>query len=209
MKVRKKYHHGDLRSALLAAAWAVVSREGVERLSLRSVAEAVGVSHAGPAHHFADKEALIEALRTEAFRRFGDALEPASRGQEPLRETGRAYLAFARAHPRQLRLMFLGGPREQSTETKKQSERAWKSLEQAVATHLGSQRASDPVDLASTVISAWAAVHGLATLMTQRAFPSGSPPDDVLEARLLDIVGAGALRVPPSPTVFIPASGAV
>ena len=70
-KPTAKYHHGDLRTALVATAWDMVARRGVDALSLRAVADALGVSHAAPAHHFPDKESLIDALRAEAWRRVG------------------------------------------------------------------------------------------------------------------------------------------
>src|SRR4051812_24300359 len=109
MATRKKpegrYHHGDLKAALLVAAGKVVEKHGVDALSLRSVAEALGVSHAAPAYHFPTKEALLEALRAEAWRSFADVLE----ASDTLDAAGRAYVQFATARPRQLQLMFRGG----------------------------------------------------------------------------------------------------
>src|SRR4051812_20284622 len=97
-KPAAKYHHGDLREALLRTAWNLVSRRGVEALSLRSVADEVGVSHAAPAHHFRGKQALVDALRAEAWLRFASALEAAE--ESGLRALGRTYVAFAMEHPR-------------------------------------------------------------------------------------------------------------
>ena len=78
-KPAAKYHHGDLRSGLVTTAWDMVAKKGVDALSLRAVADALGVSHAAPAHHFRDKHALLDALRAEAWRRFADALEEIGR----------------------------------------------------------------------------------------------------------------------------------
>ena len=58
----RKYHHGDLRAALLAAAEAELAERGVEAFSLRQVAKRAGVSHAAPAHHFGDAQGLLTAL---------------------------------------------------------------------------------------------------------------------------------------------------
>jgi AcrR family transcriptional regulator len=188
-KPAAKYHHGDLRSALLATAWNIVAKRGVDALSLRSVADAVGVSHAAPAHHFPDKHALIEALRAEAWSRFADALEAAE--SSGLRELGRAYVAFATAHPRQMQLMFRAGP--PGYETGAQGGRAWNALSRAVAKELGPKRAADPKELSAMSMAAWAGVHGLASLLTEIALPEplSGRSAEALRERVFDVVIAG------------------
>src|SRR5881409_3479699 len=64
----RPYHHGNLRAALLERAERVVSERGVHALSLRELAREVGVSHAAPRRHFADRQALLDALALEGFR---------------------------------------------------------------------------------------------------------------------------------------------
>src|SRR5512145_3325109 len=102
-----RYHHGELRQALLDAAAAVVEREGVEALSLRELARRLGVSHAAPAHHFADRAALLVELARDGYARFGEALAKAAAAEpdplERLREVGRAYVRFAIEHPGRFR----------------------------------------------------------------------------------------------------------
>lgn len=190
MAVRKKpaakYHHGDLRSALVATAWTVVARHGVEALSLRAVADELGVSHAAPAHHFKGKAALLDALRAEAWRRFADALE----AREDLRAVGRAYVAFAQAHPRQMRLMFGSGPHP-TEEIATHGGRAWVALTAAVAKHVGARRAADEKELSALSMAAWSAVHGFSALMTEVALPEGLEPGEALCERVLDVVLAG------------------
>ena len=57
---------------------------------MRAVAEALGVSHAAPAHHFDDKESLLQDLRRQAWSNFADALVSAGDAQDALRHMGRA-----------------------------------------------------------------------------------------------------------------------
>ena len=64
------YHHGDLRKALLVAAEAELVEKGLEGFTLRCCAKRAGVSHAAPAHHFKDANALLTALATEGYERF-------------------------------------------------------------------------------------------------------------------------------------------
>ena len=66
---RATYRHGNLRSDALEAATRLVAAHGHERLSLREVAEEVGVAHRSLYNHFADREALLDAVATEAYLR--------------------------------------------------------------------------------------------------------------------------------------------
>ena len=59
---KDRYHHGDLKMALLRAAEAELAENGIESFSLRAVAKRAGVSHGAPAHHFKDAKGLLTAL---------------------------------------------------------------------------------------------------------------------------------------------------
>ena len=59
MKDDSSYHHGDLRAALIKAATAEIEHGGYENLSLRELADSVGVSRGAPYRHFADRRALL------------------------------------------------------------------------------------------------------------------------------------------------------
>ncbi len=64
---KRSYHHGDLRRALIEAAWPLVAEKGLAALTLREVARAAGVSHAAPYHHFPSRTALLDALAEDGF----------------------------------------------------------------------------------------------------------------------------------------------
>ena len=68
------YHHGDLRDALVQAALAEAELGGPESISLKALAKQLGVSQPAPYRHFADREALLEAVTAEAFRQFNAVL---------------------------------------------------------------------------------------------------------------------------------------
>lgn len=61
------YHHGDLRRGLLEAARIMVREDGIEALSMRKLADAVGVSRTALYHHFEDKNDLVCAIVAEGF----------------------------------------------------------------------------------------------------------------------------------------------
>src|SRR6476619_5979796 len=67
-KPRGRYHHGNLRRALLDEALATIRAEGVEGLTLREIGARLGVSRTALYRHFADKRALLAAVATEGFR---------------------------------------------------------------------------------------------------------------------------------------------
>jgi len=115
----RPYHHGNLRVALLARAVEVVDERGAADLSLRELARDVGVSHAAPRRHFADRRALLDALAVEGFDRLGQDLRAAVDRAGPafdarLEELARAYLAFATHHAALLELMWAAKRRQES-----------------------------------------------------------------------------------------------
>jgi AcrR family transcriptional regulator len=113
MATESKYHHGDLKNALIQAGLDVLARDGVAGLSLREVARHAEVSHAAPYAHFADKQALIAAISTEGFKQLYAQIEAVRQTYqaEPktlLPETAWAYVQFARNNPECFKLMFSG-----------------------------------------------------------------------------------------------------
>jgi len=67
MTTKNKYHHGDLRHSLLIAATTMINENGVEGLSLRKLAEQVGVSRTATYHHFTNKHDLLCAVAAQGF----------------------------------------------------------------------------------------------------------------------------------------------
>lgn len=70
VKVERKqttYHHGDLQSSLLTTATAMITENGIEALSLRKLAERIGVSRTAAYHHFKDKNDLLSAIAAQGF----------------------------------------------------------------------------------------------------------------------------------------------
>ncbi|MFF8674731.1 TetR/AcrR family transcriptional regulator [Streptomyces sp. NPDC015242] len=106
----RPYHHGDLRSTLLAGAERTLRAKGAGALSLRELAREAGVSHAAPGRHFKDKQALLDALALSGYDRLGRALEdaddPALPLQRRLTALARAYLAFSIENAALLELMY-------------------------------------------------------------------------------------------------------
>jgi AcrR family transcriptional regulator len=109
----KKYHHGDLKNALILAGIEIVSQEGIKALSLRKVAQRVGVSHSAPYAHFTDKQALIAAISTEGYKKLHASVSAVAQQyqnnpQRQLVEGAWAYVEFATAEPDHFKITFSG-----------------------------------------------------------------------------------------------------
>jgi AcrR family transcriptional regulator len=132
MTTTRSYHHGNLRSALLGAAERTLSRRGAGELSLRELAREVGVSHAAPRRHFADKQALLDALAEDGFERLGRELDEAMAAagdslREQLGAFARAYVQFATRRAALLELMFAGKHRPGADRLREAAEAAFSS----------------------------------------------------------------------------------
>jgi len=112
---KPRYHHGALALALVTEAVAQVRVRGVDQVSLRGLAQQVGVSPSAAYQHFPDKAALLVAVGEWAFdelaRRMREAVaevtvegDAGSVGR--FAAIGRAYVGFAAAEPHLFRHMF-------------------------------------------------------------------------------------------------------
>lgn len=178
-KPRNRYHHGDLRSALVSTALRIVEEEGVEALTLRDLARRLGVSHAAPAHHFPDRASLLVALAGEGFLRLAEALAKgaaaAGRGRGArLLAAGRAYVAFALDDPGSFRVMFgphvAGLPRAPAP-VGRAAEDGYRVLAEAVEELVGP---GDP-RAAPLTFAAWSLLHGACTLFLDGLLPRQLP----------------------------------
>jgi AcrR family transcriptional regulator len=165
----RPYHHGNLRAALIARAESTVRDRGVQDLSLRELAREVGVSHGAPRRHFADRQALLDALAEAGFARLGAELRSAADGagddfQARLRETATAYVRFATRDAALLELMFAGKHRDPSGPLHEAADRAFsvilELIEQGQAS--GALEAGEP-DRVGLVL--FATIQGVAALV--------------------------------------------
>ena len=91
------------RARLCDVAEMQFAAHGPDGVTMRELAEALGVSSMTPYRYFKDKDSILAAVRTRAFNRFAAAMESAHSGRS---EAGNAYLDFALANPAAYRLMF-------------------------------------------------------------------------------------------------------
>jgi len=177
---RDRYHHGDLRRALIDAAQHILETEGVSALTLRAAARGAGVSQAAPYRHFTDKDALLAAVAEEGFRALSAAMREATDTAggdfaSRFRALGIAYIRFAVEQPARFRLMFGREIADRGAHLPLH-QAANETFGMLVAgiekgQQSGLIRDGDPRELS---MAAWSMVHGLSALLVDGQLSRGT-----------------------------------
>ena len=173
---KSKYHHGDLRAALIRAADELIAEGGIETFSLRAAAQRAGVSPAAPAHHFGSAKGLLTEVALLAYERIGQSLDRVGHSEDPVADVRAVCLAiviFAVDYPGHFRLMFRNDlvnradPRYSPT-----SRKPGMRLGMALAAYQGKTELDlDRFEDAADLFGALATVHGLAHLVLAEKAP--------------------------------------
>jgi AcrR family transcriptional regulator len=169
----RRYHHGDLRAALLTQAERRLRTSGVDGLSLRELAREIGVSHGAPRRHFDDKAALLEALAAEGFERLGTALAVAAAPDDRTFRTrldgvAVAYVRFATDNPALVDLMSASRHlSDASTELTRARDTSFEPVADLVASgqRTGELIAGDFLRIGNLL---FATLHGIATMANNK-----------------------------------------
>ena len=183
------YHHGDLRSALLDAAANRIENQGIEGLSLRKLADDVGVSRSALYHHFRDKNALLNAVAANGFANW-IAMTSESGGDESVPAPVRmkqfvyGYVHWAVEHPQLYDLMFGRPIWKNDLADDELKDVAYPAFQYMLSliTHWQQQgllMADKPALRQTQVI--WATLHGLAKLVTDGVYADSSHIDEMCD----------------------------
>ncbi|HEV7846248.1 MAG TPA: TetR/AcrR family transcriptional regulator [Thermoleophilaceae bacterium] len=151
----------ERRDEIVAAALELLGNEGAEALSMRRIAERVGIRAASIYKHFPNKDALEAAMISVAFERQAKVFEDADGG---LAGIAAAYRGFALENPHLYRLM---------TERALNRELLAPGAEARAAAPL-IEAAGGDADLAR---AAWAFAHGMTILELNQRFPADADLD--------------------------------
>lgn len=193
---RRRYHHGDLRNALLEAGRAMAHEAGPDALTLRAVARAAGVSHAAAYNHFIDKNDLLRGLAIAAFDDLAEGLRAAiATADVGLEDIGVLYLRFALDNPVEFRFMFrreLCMPEGEPDPLEVASRRSQDVLRDRLAElqHEGRLAAGDLDDL---LLAAWSQMHGITTIILETPAFTSIPraAAEALARRSMEVLRAG------------------
>lgn len=209
-----QFHHGDLASALLDAAAALIADRRAPEFSLREVAERVGVSHTAAYRHFAAKTDLLAALAARAFRHLQRDMQAIRAGggsaATVLTALGRDYVRFALSQPGAYRIMFHGDlcAGGQHPALAQAAYDAYAEMAGVIAEGQrdGSFRCDRSADELATAL--WSAQHGFTLLLLDGQIAEGplspgtpgldaAPPAD--RALLIEMMLAGLKTTSPAP----------
>lgn len=200
---RRRYHHGNLREALIEAALNLIREKGPAGFTFAEAARAAGVSPAAPYRHFRDRDALIADVAKRGFEAFTQALlaawnEGRPNPREAFNRLGAAYLAFASREPAYFSAMFESGlSLADYPEVRAEGDRAFGVLRDGCEALIGTlpkERRPPPLMMALHI---WSLSHGIAALFARgdnARRPIPMQAEELLEAAVLiylDGLGVG------------------
>jgi len=148
---------------IVAAARELLEEEGADALSMRRLADRLGIRAPSIYKHLPDKRALENAIVSDLFEEVAAAFEAAAAGDDPLAGITDTYRRFAREHPHLFRLM---------TERPLDRDRLTPGAEERAAAPIV-RAAGDP----DTARAVWAFAHGMTVLELNGRFPPGADLD--------------------------------
>ncbi|WP_052081104.1 TetR/AcrR family transcriptional regulator [Pseudomonas sp. ML96] len=168
MSSARNYHHGNLRQSLIDAALQVIEVGGYQALSLRDLAQAVGVSSAAPYRHFPDRDALLRACACEGFRRLLDAqqkvVEQFVTAESRALAMCQGFLAFAEDFPGLFILMYDAGLIQQAGDEDELGQLLHRVYDGVAQTQRLGQEKGESALLQARVIAMWSTLYGYARL---------------------------------------------
>lgn len=204
MHVKRGYHHGSLKQALVEAGIELLAEGGPSALTLAEAARRAGVTQAAPYRHFSGRDALLADIARQGFETFGMQVEAAwDEGRPDARAAMRAmcaaYLKFAREETGLYAAMFgraatladplAGGAADHALEILWRAVVAW--LQEAKAPAQGARHVA---------LQIWALSHGVAMLTISGHFDPAKTADPmaVLEGAVEGVMAAAVAKREPA-----------
>lgn len=183
-----RYHHGNLRAALLDSALEVLAESGADRFSMREAARRAGVSQSAPKYHFGDTRGLLGALATTAYRELCGRLEAVDSAGGDVRQRVKAlaveYVAFARDNRALFDLMWRMTQFDfNDPDLAEQKHRALRALDRCLRGPGGQMPEEDEPYGSLATYAVWSLVHGYTILALEGAIDEGA--SDPLASGLL------------------------
>ncbi|EID14848.1 TetR family transcriptional regulator [Mycobacterium xenopi RIVM700367] len=161
---------GDrLRDEILDAATELLLETGhAKEVSIRAVAQRVGVTPPSIYLHFEDKDALLDAVCARYLAKLDQEMQRVAAGEpsavEVLRAQGLAYVRFALETPELYRIATMGEWRSGSDVDATLDSSAFQHIRDTVQT-LMDENIYPPGDPTTVALQLWSAAHGVAALL--------------------------------------------
>ena len=170
-----KYHHGDLRNALIEEGIKMINSGGEGSLSMRKLAEKCGVSMAAPYAHFKSKDDLINAMKNHVTDNFTEHLEKSVSKirdggiEKKIIALGNAYVLFFMEHPEYFTFLFSRGYIHVNLDFSKSDENNFKPflILKDLCTQYFTEKKPELSDYEKEleIIRIWASVQGLTSII--------------------------------------------
>jgi AcrR family transcriptional regulator len=189
-KPSAKYHHGNLRQTLLAAAKEMIAADGIESLSLRKLADKVGVSRTAAYHYFDDKNNLLCAIASDGFRHWQQLLKQGEKNNQTERQKFEQYIinymVYATGHPEAYELMFGRCIWKQSQCTQELKTIAHETFQHQVDMidywqTIGLVKGDNPLRTAQII---WGMLHGIAKLFIDGVYIDDTRAEEIVLSAL-------------------------
>ncbi|AWY00057.1 TetR family transcriptional regulator [Marinomonas primoryensis] len=192
--LKKHYHHGDLTKSLLESASLIIKEQGAESLSMRKLADTVGVSRTAPYHHFKDKNALLCALAEQGFceqeKILYSLIKQDYTAEECFKKYVHAYLEYALHHNETYDLMYgrtiwkAGSPSPSLKAASKRTFKIWIDWVEELQQHKVLPSNNTPLRIGQTT---WASLHGLARLFIDGIYLDQADLSEMIEQMIKNL----------------------
>lgn len=185
VRPKKRFHHGDLREALIAATRELLIQHGPDGFTLADACRRAGVTTAAPYKHFRDKQEILEEIVLRGFEELTAAIakavaEGGSGTIAGITAMGASYVDFAVAQPALFRLMFGHKPEIMKVRQVDQIGRqCLKKVMEEVAAY--SRKHGHAADAEKIALRLWTFVHGASSLQLDGDYERVAPGLDVYE----------------------------
>jgi AcrR family transcriptional regulator len=182
---KKRFHHGDLREALIAATRELLIEHGPDGFTVADACRRAGVTTAAPYKHFRDKQEILEEIVLRGFAELtaANAKAVAEGGAGTIAgitAMGISYLNFAVAQSAVFRLMF--GHKSEIRKVKQVDESSNQCLKHVIDEVAAySRKHGHKADAQQVAIRLWTFVHGASSLQLDGDYERVAPGLDVHE----------------------------
>ena len=181
---KKQYHHGNLKNDLIEKGLELIDKYGVESLSMRKLAEKIGVSNAAPYAHFENKEAFLDSIQEYITNKLTNVLKDicdhCNDNSRIILELGKGYICFFYNNPLYYQFLFIRRTIDISTYPPY-------VLFKTVASKILEEKYKGEIstkNINNKIIVMWAMVHGLSQANNIKSIISS----DDIEKEIEDIL---------------------
>jgi len=190
VQAKAKYHHGDLREALITAVQRLVIEEGADNVSLAVACRRAGVSTAAPYRHFRDRDEILAEVTVRGFETLNvmaaEVIERHGMGTlKTITAMAKIYVNFAVEQQGLFRLMFGQHPTlSESSLVRESANTCFGYVVNQISRYCESHGVEGDAD--DIALKLWTFVHGAASLLIDKNFDTVTGTIDV--DRMIDTV---------------------